>query len=87
MSWWARQFQTPPVRIKDPVFRGPRVFAIIFPARICRDFHRLECPSVRRRTVLHLCEAPIHREFRAGNITAVIAGQKYHCLGDFIGRA
>jgi hypothetical protein len=32
-------------------------------------------------TALHLCEAPIHRELRAGNITAVIAGRKYHCLG------
>src|SRR5713101_4576045 len=34
---------------------------------------------------LHLCEAAIHKQFRARDVAAVVGGEKHHGLGDLRG--
>ena len=35
---------------------------------------------------LHLCETAIHKQFRSRDVAAVVGCEKYHGLGDLIGR-
>src|SRR5262249_58087107 len=43
----------------------------------------MPCPSALNG--LHLCEAAIHKHFRARDVAGVVGGEKYDCLRDLIG--
>src|SRR5215510_11687401 len=59
-----------------------------------KPFERVEryttespCYVAFRPSSLHLGEAAIHKQFRSGDVTAVVGGEKHHGLRDLIGGA
>ena len=46
---------------------------------------RLQLLPLRSISGLHLCEAAIHKQFRSGDVAAVVGCEKHHGPGDLIG--